>query len=549
MKIKITKLPSNNKFSYGGSTNKLGGDFTNNVTFINEGGTHEQNPFEGVPFGVDNEGTPNLVEEGEVIWNDYVFSNRLTPTKKMLENIGFPDKYKDYSFALIAEELQKESTERPNDLISQRGLQDSMQRLIGLQEEVRMKKQQRKQNRFDLGGFVNKFDNGSFLEDGTIKISVDDYIKMLESIRKKELEEEYRATLKDPKKAKKKDIDKYIKSKYTKKEQTNIKANAEKYANGLMTLYNENVANDKPFEIVDPVSLIELDTPPFELNEDLDISSRFGKLFESYDKKYNEKRAFRKASKEVFSVDKTPFDWDKFGNDMLRIGAPIAANISALARNLSKPDYSQNERALNEARTAPMSNIVAPTEDISIRPVDINYMANMLRNQGNATLRNINNTALNEQQALANYMIANNQLGEQIADSYFKANEVNLNRMLQEKEFNRGNDQFKTQIDLQNFANNSARHNAIINATAQAAAANSALDAARAQGIYGSESNLAESLAGVGSENIWKKAINENPALLYTFTDGYKKSFAEAAAASTAGAKYGGKLLTKKRRK
>ena len=95
MKIKITKLPSNNKFSYGGSTNKLGGDFTNNVTFIDEGGTHEQNPFEGVPFGVDRNNTPNLVEEGEVIWNDYVFSNRLTPTKKMLENIGFPEKYKD----------------------------------------------------------------------------------------------------------------------------------------------------------------------------------------------------------------------------------------------------------------------------------------------------------------------------------------------------------------------------------------------------------------------------------------------------------------------
>jgi hypothetical protein len=28
-------------------------------------------------MGVDQEGTPNLVEEGEVIYNDYVFSKRL----------------------------------------------------------------------------------------------------------------------------------------------------------------------------------------------------------------------------------------------------------------------------------------------------------------------------------------------------------------------------------------------------------------------------------------------------------------------------------------
>lgn len=32
-------------------------------------------------MGVDEEGNPNLVEEGEVVWEDYVFSNRLTNPK------------------------------------------------------------------------------------------------------------------------------------------------------------------------------------------------------------------------------------------------------------------------------------------------------------------------------------------------------------------------------------------------------------------------------------------------------------------------------------
>jgi len=32
-------------------------------------------------MGVDSEGTPNLVEEDEVVYNDYVFSDRLTVPK------------------------------------------------------------------------------------------------------------------------------------------------------------------------------------------------------------------------------------------------------------------------------------------------------------------------------------------------------------------------------------------------------------------------------------------------------------------------------------
>ena len=56
---------------------KIGMDFTNGVRFIEEGGSHEQNPLGGVPQGVAMDGLFNLVEEGEVIYDDYVFSKRL----------------------------------------------------------------------------------------------------------------------------------------------------------------------------------------------------------------------------------------------------------------------------------------------------------------------------------------------------------------------------------------------------------------------------------------------------------------------------------------
>ena len=117
-----------------------GTDFSNGMTFVNKGGTHEQNPLEGVQMGVDTQGVPNLVEEGEVIFNDYVFSNRLYPSEKELEKANLPKRYKGHTFALIAEDMGKESSERPNDPISKRGLEDSMMKLAMVQEAQRARK-------------------------------------------------------------------------------------------------------------------------------------------------------------------------------------------------------------------------------------------------------------------------------------------------------------------------------------------------------------------------------------------------------------------------
>lgn len=140
MKIKITKIP-NNKKAFGGWSNTHGGDFSNGVTQINSGGLHSTNPFEGVPMGIAPDGQSNLVEEGEVIFNDYVFSNRMTADKDLLEAFNLPKSYDGYSFAAIAERLGKESEERPNDPISRRGLMSSMSRLQQAQETMRQKNQ------------------------------------------------------------------------------------------------------------------------------------------------------------------------------------------------------------------------------------------------------------------------------------------------------------------------------------------------------------------------------------------------------------------------
>ena len=127
-----------------------GSNFTNGVNQFNQGGSHEQNIHQGIPQGVDANGIPNLVEEGEVKWENYIFSKRIKPNKKLLKNSMW-EKYNGKSFAKIAEKLSAESKERPNDPISKRGLTASMTKLAQMQETQKPKT---KSNKFPEGGLL-----------------------------------------------------------------------------------------------------------------------------------------------------------------------------------------------------------------------------------------------------------------------------------------------------------------------------------------------------------------------------------------------------------
>ena len=139
--------------AFGGWLNTQGGDFTNGVTFIDEGGSHEENPYQGIQIGVDPEGAPNLVEQGEVAYDDYVFSNRM----EIPDDIRKEYKLRGKTFAKAAKSAQRESEERPNDPLSTKGLQAAMERIAEAQEEVRNRERIKniKSNRFDKGGPIN----------------------------------------------------------------------------------------------------------------------------------------------------------------------------------------------------------------------------------------------------------------------------------------------------------------------------------------------------------------------------------------------------------
>lgn len=140
-----------NKKSMGGNLTH-GGIFDNGLLSIDSGGTHEENPFEGVQMGVDPQGVPNLVEEGEVVYNDYVFSNRMRVPKAIRHKYKLRD---NITFADAVKYLSKESKERPNDPISQNGLNASLSDLAQVQEDIRIKKQARENNKMALGGLLS----------------------------------------------------------------------------------------------------------------------------------------------------------------------------------------------------------------------------------------------------------------------------------------------------------------------------------------------------------------------------------------------------------
>lgn len=120
------------------------------VEFKN-GGSHEENPFGGIPQGYNENGDLNLVEQGETKWNDYIFSDRNKLSKA--QRFGLPGMLNNRTFSSAAKTIQKESKERPLDLISKRGLDKQMDYLMSAQEEHNAISENT--NQFKSGGQMN----------------------------------------------------------------------------------------------------------------------------------------------------------------------------------------------------------------------------------------------------------------------------------------------------------------------------------------------------------------------------------------------------------
>lgn len=159
----MTQMPNSfmNMNAFGGNIEAHGSNWSTGLSHINKGGTHEENPYGGVTVGHDDQGVPNMVEEGETIANtkkfgskvvrDYVFSDRLTvpeyskqyKKEEMPYEMKVLKKYEGKSFSKGGKMAEKRSgvDERPNDILAQNMFTNDAYYLMTAQEKEREKQE------------------------------------------------------------------------------------------------------------------------------------------------------------------------------------------------------------------------------------------------------------------------------------------------------------------------------------------------------------------------------------------------------------------------
>lgn len=160
--------------AFGGQLHTNGADFSNGASIIEAGGSHEENPNSGVQIGVDKQGAPNLVEEGEVVYDDYVFSNRLRANDEVLGYANLPLKYRDTPFSDIAKKLLKPSEDQLNDPITTRTLKANMNKLRNAQEVFKQI--------YGTDDIANQFAFGGNIYASGGQFAFDSYLKNINTI-------------------------------------------------------------------------------------------------------------------------------------------------------------------------------------------------------------------------------------------------------------------------------------------------------------------------------------------------------------------------------
>lgn len=478
--------------AFGGDLMTHGADFSNGMVFIGNGGSHEENPFEGVPMGVDPEGVPNLVEEGETIFNDYVFSKRLNVPKAIREKYKLRGT-KEMSFAEASKQLAKESEERPNDPISERGMQALMADLASAQESVKGEQQARQfahgGRLFDKGGpkrpntykgLGKSYNRGWFGEDGKY---TQEYLDRVNNMTLDQLQaqfdrqREFYADEANRGTDRWKSIDNFYKRnpgynsadyKVTSDDLTFAKAGAQDYNPGYL--------HDLALEATAPV------TPP----------------------------AAPKAEPET-PVKKTEERTQGKYADWLRYAPAVGFGIGVLTDALgitNKPDYANADAILEATRGSgtyqpvgfnPIGNY------LSYKPFDRDYYTNKMSAEAGATRRALlQNAGMNRGAGMAAILAADNNAQNQLGSLARQAEEYNLAQRQQVEDFNRStnitNSQGFLQADIANQKAQAELRDFNLKGTMAAAQMKEAARMAADQAKSANLSGLFQTLGDIGYE-------------------------------------------------
>lgn len=567
--------------AFGGDLNTYGGTYNGGLEYINNGHTHSENPYGGVPMGTDRNGTPNLVEEGETIWNDYVFSNRL----KVPETLT--DKYKlskDITFAEASKKLGKEIEETPNDPISKRTFNSFMQDLQQSQEEVKAKKELAKAKRqfnklspqeqlgilngtpvqgdntmlsnpnemvsnepqqFDDGGWM--FDNmwegapeyqNSYLK-GNIpyyqgKVSSKGYsVKDIEGTDNYKNFTKYALTLPDN--------HNYWQtlSNKTGKDVTYLKNNYERLRNDgklgwvhrTPKFNNISTQADTPFTIYQPLDALG-NQKSFNMLSPYGMGYSANDIVPFSDRvDANGNTVIDLKNKEFISTDTKKKTNNKEDNGLLptwmRYAPIVGSAIGAASSLLSKPDESSADAILTAAREAGQYTPISfnPIGDyIQYNPFDRDYYINKLNAESGAARRAIINQASgNRGNAMAGILAADYNAQNQLGALARQAEEYNLAQRQKVAEFNRGTNMFNTEgmfkADTANQAAKMQARSTLLQGTMQAERLRQAARQQLAAERSANLTNLFNNIGNIGRENMNFNILNTSAAFPWAMTN------------------------------
>lgn len=539
--------------AFGGDLMTHGADFSNGMVFIGNGGSHEENPFEGVPMGVDPEGTPNLVEEGETIFNDYVFSKRLNVPKAIREKYKLRGT-KEMSFAEASKQLAKESEERPNDPISERGMQALMADLASAQESVKGEQQARQfahgGRLFDEGGpkrpntykgLGKSYNRGWFGEDGEY---TQEYLDRVGNMTLDQLQaqfdrqREYYANEANRGTDRWKSIDNFYKRnpsynsadyKVTKDDLTFAKEGAKDYNPGyLHDLVLEATAPVTPptttanryftYGTTDLLDYFEGRNEKgqtwFDLNPGYSFVDKNGTVRDPVDVNgvsttYTD-YYLKKAEPETPVEETEELTQGKYA-DWLRYAPAVGFGIGALTDALgitNKPDYANADAILEATRG---SGTYQPVEFnpignyLSYKPFDRDYYTNKMSAEAGATRRALlQNAGMNRGAGMAAILAADNNAQNQLGSLARQAEEYNLAQRQQVEDFNRStnitNSQGFLQADIANQKAQAELRDFNLKGTMAAAQMREAARMAADQAKSANLSGLFQTLGDIGYE-------------------------------------------------
>ena len=525
--------------AFGGELGTNGTDWTNGLLYIDEGGRHEDNPLEGVPMGVDEEGVPNLVEEGETVYNDYVFSDRMKVPKSLYEELGLPaikkkGKKHDFSFAEVSKKIARESEQRPNDVISQAGLQAGLSRLAEIQEAERMKQQMRET--VGLQGFAYGGKLGNLFEgrgNRSQRLNPYSFSRKWDGFRYFDPEKgEYDAGYLDFVNNINQDwVDRIMSGRYGSMdrytarnrgvaptiEQVRALAQDKKYSDmhkAMAAAYEDYRMEQNP--LAAPASMVEeaermglntsVASPELPAQEVLVFNPRTGEPVTE--------GAGSREDKD--SQPKTYKTWMRYAPVF---GAGIMSLTDALGIT-NRPDYSgvaSIEAAANQAGYAPNVQYDPIGNYLTYNPMDIWYQQNALNAQSRATDRALLN---NSSPSRMSGLLANGY-NSQIASGnlYRQALEYNDAKRKEVEDFNRRTNMFNSQMGLEAAMANARYQQQArqyqLSGLAQAASLRDAIDqrvgAARAANL----TNFLNGLGDIGRENFVFNQINSDKSRRY----------------------------------